>query len=305
MKKEINLKWAKPDKSSYFNFGDDVNPYIVEKLSGRKVNYIYFANSRINILKQFLRGLTKGLFTWQYLLDFFTSITAPYYVLAAGSIIQWYSSQRALVWGSGILSRNVAIKKANFLAVRGQYTRNRLTELGLDAPNVLGDPALLLPIIYKPLTQKTHKLGIVPHIDHYKSIEEQTKGTGILVINLNNSDPEEVIEQINSCEYTISTSLHGLIVSHAYRIKSLWFVYEEKALAGDNVKFWDYFSSVDIPAYEPFKLDVKEVTKDPEYWIAFIKQNNIKNSINADLSLIQKKLIEVAPFPVLASYKRQ
>jgi len=50
---KINLKWAKSENREEFNFGDDLGPYIVSKLSGRPIRYLYYANSRIEISKVF------------------------------------------------------------------------------------------------------------------------------------------------------------------------------------------------------------------------------------------------------------
>lgn len=298
----INLKWAKPEENEFINFGDDLNPYLVENLSGCKVRYIHFANSRTNIIKQFISGVSNGKLSFDYFFMFLQSFFSSYYVLAAGSIIQWYSSKRAIVWGSGILARDSQISSAKFLAVRGKYTQLRLQELGYKTPEVIGDPALLLPLIYSPNIKKKYKLGIIPHIDHFNSISAVARGTDVLIISLNNEDIEGVIDDICSCEYTISTSLHGLIVSHVYAVKCLWFAYEGMALAGDNVKFFDYFSSVNIPEYLPYTLNVNSVVSDPDQWVSLIEGQSDKNGIKNDLAAIQKGLLAVAPFKVKENY---
>jgi hypothetical protein len=39
--KKIRLKWAKSEDESEFNYGDDLNPYIIGSISGLDVNHLY------------------------------------------------------------------------------------------------------------------------------------------------------------------------------------------------------------------------------------------------------------------------
>jgi exopolysaccharide biosynthesis predicted pyruvyltransferase EpsI len=63
-------------------------------------------------------------------------------------------------------------------------------------------------------------------------------------------DIEPVTDLFLQCEKIISTSLHGLIVSHAYRIPAVWVQFSDK-LFGDGIKFQDYFESVKMETYIP------------------------------------------------------
>lgn len=58
----------------------------------------------------------------------------------------------------------------------------------------------------------------------------------------------------------------------------------------------DYFSSVDIPEYLPFHLDLQNF--DVEKHINLVEENPEINNIKNDLGLIQKELLRVAPFVV-------
>jgi pyruvyltransferase len=299
MSKKINAYWYKI-KEGHGNFGDELNHYIISRLSGHSVNqviipstgfdYIYKSLSFIFYRVVSLRDYPKLLIQF-FLTDFIVGI---------GSVIAVPNSSKAKIWGSGIIKKDDKINPASFLAVRGKYTQKRLKELNFTVPETIGDPALLLPLIYYPNKTKKYQLGIIPHHIHYKNIKERICDTKIKIINL--TDPiEKVIEEINSCHYTISTSLHGIIVSQAYGIPSLWYTYKEKSLFGDNIKFYDYFSSVGIEEYIPFILDSEKLVIDD---VITLFQKTAKYSvINYPLEKIQKKLLESAPFHIIKKYK--
>jgi hypothetical protein len=54
---------------------------------------------------------------------------------------------------------------------------------------------------------------------------------------------EKVVADITSCDCIFSSSLHGLIVAHAYGIPAVW-IRPGGPIMGDDVKFHDYFASV-------------------------------------------------------------
>ena len=302
--KKIRVKWAKPEDLNEFNFGDDLNPYIIKALSGLDVEYIHFGNTRLNSIKQFLNGImnTPASKLW-YIHNFIYSFFSRYYIICIGSILQWYSSSRCIVWGAGIISENDPIRNSKFLAVRGKYTLSRIKELGYTAPVAIGDPALLLPLVYNNVVVKKYKLGIIPHVSQFEYFQTFDIPNDVLLINLNSKNIEKIIDNIRSCEYTISTSLHGIIVSHAYNIKSLWYASDEITLAGDNVKYYDYFSSVDISNYDPFKIG-KDYNLDSSSIIDEIERNSNKNLPLVAIETIQKTLLKVSPFTLLKKYQR-
>ena len=126
--------------------------------------------------------------------------------------------------------------------MRGQKTRERILELGYPCPAIFGDPAVLLPLVIQPKVKK-HSIGIIPHFVEYSAYADRF-GTEAFVIDVCRS-VENVVQDISSCDFTYSSSLHGLIVSHAYGVPSIWMA-SSQPLQGDDVKFDDYFSSCDI-----------------------------------------------------------
>src|SRR5690606_4571117 len=139
-----------------------------------------------------------------------------------GSVIH-HASKNSIVWGSGIIDKQQPVEKADFRAVRGPQTRKFLLDLGYDCPAVYGDPALLLPKLFHPEVKKKYRIRIIPHYEDLKVVTENYKNEPeILVIDLMTLDVEEVTRQRLNCEKTITSSLRGLIVSHAYGIPGVW-----------------------------------------------------------------------------------
>ena len=51
------------------------------------------------------------------------------------------------------------------------------------------------------------------------------------------------MEQLNSCDYILSSSLHGLIFADSYNIPNLWVRFGSK-VDGDGFKYRDYYEGV-------------------------------------------------------------
>ena len=290
------MYWYKmPDGQQ--NFGDDLGPYLVSKLSGKAIRYVPIVRPKLQTMVIFLRGLKSGKYKIAAAKSVVTGLFKKQILVTVGSVISKFNNPNVAVWGAGLMSEKGIIHKARFHAVRGKYTQARIKELGFEVPEALGDPALLLPLIIPAKGAQKYQLGIIPHYIHYEKISAENKNEAVLIINLLD-DIEKVVQDITSCAYTISSSLHGIIVSHAYSIPSLWYQLSEKKLSGDNIKFADYFSSVAIDRYTPFELPDNDV----EAIIAQIKKNPSQSMIQNDLALIQKHLLSVAPFPLLQQY---
>lgn len=252
-----NLFWACRDEN---NFGDLIGPYLFHKMTGK--NPIY-CQAR------------------------FPTLAKTYFTV--GSILHHVRRPDvAVVWGSGIIQRNSDFAKpARIHAVRGPHTRERCLSLGYDCPNVFGDPAILMPRYYKPQTHKRFEVGIVPHMVDYRRIANTVKEAEVSVIDV--CQPvETVIEEINKCELIIASSLHGMILAHAYGIKAAYTKYSDH-LKGDGVKFLDYLESFG----EGLKTD--DFMIDPRISIA----NQIRSVLQLpipDTARLGDKLLEASPF---------
>lgn len=268
-KKKIQLFWwsepylmSKPKE----NYGDLLGKYLVEKISGKEVVWVHPKK-------------------WHFK-DFFQ----PIYV-TAGSILA-HVNKKCIVWGSGIILKDQVVKPARFLAVRGPQTRKRLLEQGHQVPEVYGDPGLLLPLHYKPQLQKKYTLGIIPHYNDFKNIKpfyENEKE--VLLIDLMTNDIEATTNLFLQCEHIVSSSLHGLIVAHAYGIPAVWVQFSDK-LFGDGIKFQDYFESVKIPFYQPeLSEELPSIEKLKNQLKSYPTLPDVKV-----ISQLQKGLMKACPF---------
>ncbi|MBT8304410.1 MAG: polysaccharide pyruvyl transferase family protein [Bacteroidia bacterium] len=267
--RNINLFWwssVKFEGKSQENFGDILSRYLVEKISGKQVVWK-------NPMKRRWNPFRKKIYT------------------TTGSILK-HVSKDCIVWGSGIISRNDEVQEAEFLAVRGPETYKFLKEKGYDVNEVFGDPAILLPGFYKPKGKKEISLGIIPHYVDYNVVNEwYSDNKNIEVIDLLNDDVESVIEQISKCKEVISSSLHGLIVSHTYGIPAVWIQFSQK-LSGDNIKFADYFKSVKLKPYNPEFID--KVKNEEELHELITKYPSLPKEI--DIDDLRIGLMKVCPF---------
>lgn len=249
------------------NFGDDLNIWLLYSLSGAKVlNHKYLAQNK------------------------------PF-VLPIGSIINMACKNNAIIWGSGVMYPDEPLKERplKVLAVRGKLTREYLLKHNIDCPEVYGDPALLLPLVYKPKIIKKFKYGIIAH---WKDEQDNEYGDlqkilpSVKLISLTNyKNWKGVIKEFLECECILSSSLHGLIISDAYKIPNLWIEFS-KPVGGNRFKFFDYYSSVNKVITGPLKIDntiklesIEKLLEDYKY-------------IKIDLL----PLLQAAPFKVLKKY---
>lgn len=127
-------------------------------------------------------------------------------------------------------------------------TRNRLLAIGVQCPEVYGDPALLTSLFVPCKRSVRYKVGIVPHVDDRNNpiIQElyYKYPKDVLIIDMGNyGDWKRIPEQVCQCECIISSSLHGLIVADSYNVPNLWIQLSDK-VGGNGFKFRDYMLSV-------------------------------------------------------------
>lgn len=240
------------------NWGDALNPIIIEQMTGKKA---VLSTSIFNLLNK-----------------------EVYWVI--GSILGNYSNRNQVVWGSGLISAEIRLeqKPKMVFAVRGPRTRDILLSQGIDCPEIYGDPAMLYPYYYRPHIEKKYKLGLIPHYVDYSNplLDKFKSNSNIKIINILH-DVNKTVDDICSCERIASSSLHGVIAADAYGIPSIWIEISDNVI-GNGFKFYDYFESV---GREEECLKISENTTVEEIYSKYKDYN-----INLDLC----KLVDVCPF---------
>lgn len=292
MKENIKVHWCYID-----NFGDALNPYIIGKLTGKKVIYRNFEKPNY---KKEIKLLIKSILKFKaYDINRLRAFDDnENVVLGIGSLLN-RSRPRFHVWGTGYMNQHERAQGGILYAVRGRFSAEKLYSEGFEYCDVWGDPAILLPMVYPGKSiNKKFTLGIIPHLKDYEYFKT-TYGSNkdVHVIDLKTSDIEDVLDQMLRCEKIISTSLHGVIVGHAYGIPTIWIKHND--IDTDGFKFNDYFDSVGIELYSGYTNFDEIVNNHIDFF-------NLHKDIllpTVDLKNMQKRLLEVAPFEILSYYQ--
>ncbi len=248
-KKEI-LFWS-DNRETALNFGDAINPFLFSKLTSKKV---VSANKVIN---------------------FFNKPT--FYFI--GSILNNLNRTNAIICGSGFISQDATIKKTPFLivAVRGPLTRDIFLKHGIHCPEVYCDPALLLPYFIPNKNKKENfDIGIIAHyvdVVALKNIKIISSSYSYKFISIED-EMNSFIQNICDCKYILSSSLHGIIVAHAYKKHATWIKLSDNLIGGE-FKFYDYAFSTGSSKLDSYKIDsVLNLEEALEYSCIFdVKQN--------------------------------
>lgn len=242
----IKLYWCRGkgrDDAAQQNFGDYLSPLIVEMLSGKSVVY-----SPINKAE----------------------------MMAIGSIMnrerkakRFMLPRRLHVWGAGTDAPGLSFSSRHYYhAVRGEKTREQVD--GLKSQPALGDPGLLSAQWWggRPVPAKRHRVGLIPHYVDKENPYLQQVATlpGVKLIDVF-SPVEEVLRQIQECEFVISSSMHGLIVADAFGVPNRRVRLSQGKVS--DYKFVDYYSAFGLG--EPVALEAQDLlllaSKDPAVMI--------------------------------------
>ena len=206
------------------NFGDDLSHVIVEKILGRPVTH-------------------KSLDSAEQL------------VLAAGSILH-FARNDDIIWGSGFrenpLSEN-RFTRLDIRAVRGPRTRSFLLQMGIDCPEVYGDPAVLMGYLFPEFKKEDpiYDYIIIPNIGEIKCFANYKN------VVLPTLPWEEIVKKMVQSRLVISSSLHGIIVAESFGVPArlLKMTWIEPLL-----KYQDYYESTGRPNFK-YANSVQEALK--------------------------------------------
>ncbi len=231
----VNVFYSEDAKGNikHKNWGDDLNLYLIRLISGKNV---YAANKSILHNKFKLKNYS-----------------------CIGSILGMFENDKTEVWGAGFISEHTSLLRKPFKihSVRGKLTRKKLLALGVECPENYGDPALLISKYYNAKPCGRYRLGIIPHyVDLSNSLLKKIidEHDDIILIDVAHYNKwTDICDKVVSCDYIISSSLHGLIISDSYGIPNRWIQFSDK-IYGGNFKYLDYFSAVERTEIDPIYL---------------------------------------------------
>lgn len=246
----------------------------------RRVNLEYF-NSEVNL------GDTLSPIICKWMLDkasipYDKKISKTRHLMSLGSILGGNGFFDATVWGSGIksfdqiasLAKRKYIQKLDIRCVRGPLTREVLKACGYKCPEKYGDPGVLMPLIYKPEIEKTHKIGVILHFKQNMELPDHVKA-----INIRTDDYKIFIDELLSCEKIIASSLHGIILAEAYGIPA---VFLGKGRESEIFKYFDWYYSTGRR-----NMKIADSLKEAEQMVPMELP---------DLSIMQKTIMDEFPY---------
>jgi len=201
-------------------------------------------------------------------------------LLTVGSIMH-LARDGDTVWGTGVNGKGRVedhqFKALDVRAVRGPKTREFLGRLGVDAPAVFGDPALLLPMLHPQLRawslQKRHNLAVVPNLNELEKYRSHTDFVDP------QGDLDACLKRIAQSELVVGSSLHAIIVAESLGIPARLIV----SAVEPSFKYDDYFGGTgrDPQARYP---DVATALKDSRDYDAMVwDQQPLLQAFPADL----------------------
>lgn len=172
-------------------------------------------------------------------------------LVAIGSVLHT-AHEGAVIWGTGlhgtIPEKLHRYRQLDVRATRGPITRRYLRQRGIDAPEVYGDPGLLVPHItsdrFKPTGE--FEVGFVPNLHDMSHLEEMRFAARFPQIRLINPlrPWNTVTGDIVRHRLILASSLHGLIIAEAYGIPACYVRLTENERV---LKYEDYFEGTGRP----------------------------------------------------------
>lgn len=214
---DFSLYWWRPSGKGQSNLGDEISPIVLSHVSGRRI-------------------IRAGLDDCEGI-----AIGSVFYPRKASARKR---SKPLFVWGSGTLKpRPCSYQGLSVIlaALRGPRTASQIE----NCPDVpFGDPGLFVREIWPKQEPSTGRVGIIPHHGlrrHPATTRLSEALENSLMIDFTSADLSGPLQTLSSCQFIVSSSLHGLIIADAYGIPSVFW----NELGEENEwKFLDYFEGV-------------------------------------------------------------
>lgn len=212
--KTIKLYWSSSLKRGRQNVGDSLSPLLVEAISNKSV--VHASSTSCDLV-------------------------------AVGSLLQrlkhHFWNRRVHVWGTGFIAQQKCVPNHHYYhAVRGFQSAALIKNAHM---HTFGDPGLLVDRLlpdYASVHKKYH-IGIIPHYKDQENVniaKFMERMPHVLFIDILN-EPMTFLREVASCEFILSSSLHGLIVADAFHIPNAWIELSQE-VKGGGFKFQDYYS---------------------------------------------------------------
>lgn len=168
-----------------------------------------------------------------------------------GSIIGM--CKKAIICGAGYSNpdeTNKLLQPKDFYLVRGELSKQKCGNSNIP----IGDPGLLVSKFLDGRNkQKTHTIGVIPHYVDWQFVTSKPLPKTYKVIDIRTNNFTRLFNEILSCDYVLSSSLHGMIFAHSFGIPAMQFKYNE-LYSKNDFKFKDYYS-----VYEDKLADICKV----------------------------------------------
>lgn len=174
---------------------------------------------------------------------------SPVTLFSVGSVLH-FAADGDVVWGAGVngkVDRSAhTFRRLDVRAVRGPLSRAFLESAGIPAPEVYGDPALLLPGLMPGLRRvaatRTHRLTVVPNLNDVHLHGPTAADT------LHPRSPlRECLRRIAQSELVVGSSLHGIIVAESLGVPARLV----RSRAEHTFKYEDYYAGTGRPDFSP------------------------------------------------------
>jgi len=307
------------------NFGDELSPYLISKITGRKVSLasseegLYAIGSILThkalwsscvvwgtgtLCHDSLSGETLRVFPLnrsipKLIKRLMEALQKPSLILCPENFCLLHKLNFLCKRLFRVLLKSFLISpettKADIRAVRGPLTREAILKEGGKCPEIYGDPAIIMPRLYTPKIGAKHKAGLIlHHTQETPTTHVLAKTCGFHQISIDRVRDEQLenfIDEVCSCQKIFSSSLHGIILAQAYGIPAQWIQITNTPIHRDaNHKFADYFLGAGLPVQKPISI---ELTKESLSQLMQISPERLH--ISSDLI---ERLLEAFPFDI-------